>query len=331
MSTKDAREVSGPFSTATFRDFPPKSDPAVGKPAITEPANTGIIHRAMKQVASCRNAGCMGFARTLGGVGKDRYAYYCPVCRDSWAQLRPSAVGPSGDKQVRETLKKVPEHYPLQLPRGETVHVETQLPNQPVQETQAHVIQRQAQKIWAGELARAQQSLRVEGGGLAPVGDAPQGVNQRQQCVEGAATGEVGLVTAALQPRATTTPIITPIPTPIAPAAALVGTSAAATAGAGSATVSQRAEEMEAGEASLKRVRAVDEDSPEASPERPLRQRSPPPKPPSEVAHLEPRDEQPAKRAGRVDSIDRGEQGRRQGRRRCRRYATSQGLDFFGR
>ncbi|KAL1529489.1 hypothetical protein AB1Y20_000435 [Prymnesium parvum] len=72
--------------------------------------NTNVADKSKAQV-HCRNlskTGCTGQARTLGGVGKHHYAYYCTLCRDSWAQLRPSAIGPDGDLRIRETKRKAP-------------------------------------------------------------------------------------------------------------------------------------------------------------------------------------------------------------------------------
>lgn len=64
-----------------------------------------------KAQVRCRNyekTGCNGQARTLGGVGRHHYAYYCIVCRDTWAQLRPSAIGNDGNLHIRETKRKAP-------------------------------------------------------------------------------------------------------------------------------------------------------------------------------------------------------------------------------
>lgn len=70
----------------------------------------GVLAKPKVQV-KCRNfekTGCQGQARTLGGVGRNHYAYYCTICRDSWAQLRPSAIGSDGNLNIRETKRKAP-------------------------------------------------------------------------------------------------------------------------------------------------------------------------------------------------------------------------------
>mmetsp|Transcript_22075 Transcript_22075/g.46780 ORF Transcript_22075/g.46780 Transcript_22075/m.46780 type:complete len:301 (+) Transcript_22075:176-1078(+) len=85
-------------------------NPAEGAASSEErnPRKKRAISFAHVKCRYFESRGCPGKARTLGGVGKQHYAYFCPVCNESWAQLRPSAVGEDGDLHVRETKRKPP-------------------------------------------------------------------------------------------------------------------------------------------------------------------------------------------------------------------------------